>query len=370
MTISSEANEIEYAGNGSATAFAFPYLFFANADLVVQVISSSGVPTTKTITTDYTVTGAGDASGGTVTMIVAPASGETLRITRWVSYDQESNYVDGDNLSAETLEKDFDLLVMMAQQLANKTGGTAFGSQTVMFLSSSDETEWDGQSKRIGSLTDGVSNDDAATVGQINVTALSNLTLENGKLWVGNASNAPTNYSFGDGIETSGTNVQLDLAASGGLEINSGEVRATTNLRDLSGITLTKGQIFTTDGTNVNALAVGTNNHVLTADSAQTNGVKWAELSVQGSWDQISSTAISSDATVDITSGLSSTYDEYRIVFESILPATDGAELRMRVSTDAGSTFKTGASDYSWAFVLIHLNEVILVFFIDRKSVV
>lgn len=41
-------------------------------------------------------------------------------------------------------------------------------------------------------------------------------------------------------------------------------------------IITTKGDILTHDGTNRVRLAVGTNDQVLTADSAQANGIKWA----------------------------------------------------------------------------------------------
>ena len=83
MAISSTANRSSTAGDGSATAFTFPYLFFAADDLkVILVVDSTGVETTKTLTTHYTVTGAGVAAGGTVTMGSAPASGETLVIIR------------------------------------------------------------------------------------------------------------------------------------------------------------------------------------------------------------------------------------------------------------------------------------------------
>lgn len=38
----------------------------------------------------------------------------------------------------------------------------------------------------------------------------------------------------------------------------------------------TKGDLITTNGSDINRLGVGTNTHVLTADSTATNGIKWA----------------------------------------------------------------------------------------------
>ena len=37
----------------------------------------------------------------------------------------------------------------------------------------------------------------------------------------------------------------------------------------------TKGDLLTTDGSDINRLGVGTNTHVLVADSTATNGIKW-----------------------------------------------------------------------------------------------
>ncbi len=54
----------------------------------------------------------------------------------------------------------------------------------------------------------------------------------------------------------------------------------------------------------------------------------------------------SSSATLDFTTGIDSTYDEYLFTFVSVLPATDAQNLWLRVSTDGGSTWKSGASDY------------------------
>lgn len=49
----------------------------------------------------------------------------------------------------------------------------------------------------------------------------------------------------------------------------------------------------------------------------------------------------SSVATLDITSVISSAYDDYLLVFENIVPSTNGTSLIFRVSTNGGSTFAT-----------------------------
>jgi hypothetical protein len=43
-----------------------------------------------------------------------------------------------------------------------------------------------------------------------------------------------------------------------------------------------KGSLITTNGTAATALAVGTNDHILTADSAAPNGIKWAAAPASG----------------------------------------------------------------------------------------
>ena len=118
MTISTTANRVSTAGNGSTTAFSFPYLFLANDDLkVILKVDSTGVETVKEITTHYTVTGAGVASGGTVTMGSAPASGETLIIIREEQFTQTLDLVENDPFPSNSVEQQLDTLTMLAQQL-------------------------------------------------------------------------------------------------------------------------------------------------------------------------------------------------------------------------------------------------------------
>ena len=53
----------------------------------------------------------------------------------------------------------------------------------------------------------------------------------------------------------------------------------------------------------------------------------------------ISRSTASSSATVNITSGINSTYKEYIFIFNNIHPATDGADFTFNFSTDSGSNY-------------------------------
>ena len=50
----------------------------------------------------------------------------------------------------------------------------------------------------------------------------------------------------------------------------------------VASVMTTKGDIISTDGSTINRLGVGTNTHVLQADSTATNGVKWGQVATAG----------------------------------------------------------------------------------------
>lgn len=113
---------------------------------------------------------------------------------------------------------------------------------------------------------------------------------------------------------------------------------------------LAKGEILVGDGTtDPTKLTVGADDTLLTADSAEASGVKWAAAAGGGgAWELITTATASNDASVEFT-GLSSTYFLYNVVIDQLFPVESGVSaLWLRTSTDNGASFDSGASDYEW----------------------
>lgn len=68
-----------------------------------------------------------------------------------------------------------------------------------------------------------------------------------------------------------------------------------------------------------------------------------------GSQIGLSSASASSSSAVSFTSNIDSTYNRYKFVLDSVVPANDGVHLEAQYSTDGGSNWITGASAYQWA---------------------
>lgn len=117
MTLSTSTNKITYTCNGTTNEFAVPFLFFADSHISVQIKTNDGQAQTLKQDDDYTLSGAGNAAGGTCVLTAAPENGAELLILRDVPYKQETRYIDGDPMPAPLLERNLDALTMMCQQL-------------------------------------------------------------------------------------------------------------------------------------------------------------------------------------------------------------------------------------------------------------
>jgi hypothetical protein len=123
MTISTTTSKVSYTGNGVTTVFAYTFKIFADSEVTVYV---DGV--LKTLTTHFTVSGAGTASGGNVTFTAGniPASSTSVVLLRNITKTQLTDYVENDSFPAETHESALDKLTMLVQDVDNAVTGDIF----------------------------------------------------------------------------------------------------------------------------------------------------------------------------------------------------------------------------------------------------
>ena len=132
MTISSTTVKNSYSGNGTLTTFNYTFKIFADSDLQVIIRDATATETVKTLTTHYTVTGAGNANGGTIVFTTGntPSATETVVIRRAVPQTQAIDYIANDPFPAESHEEGLDRAMMAVQQLQEEVNRSIKLSKT------------------------------------------------------------------------------------------------------------------------------------------------------------------------------------------------------------------------------------------------
>ena len=119
MTVPTATSRADFSGTGTTGPFPFTFRILDATHLRVTKKSTAGVETTLSLTTDYAVSGAGSFTGGSVTLVVALAVGESLSLRRVVPLTQLTDLRNQNTFYAETLEDSLDYLMEVCQQLAD-----------------------------------------------------------------------------------------------------------------------------------------------------------------------------------------------------------------------------------------------------------
>lgn len=125
MTISAQGVRAIFLGSGSAGPFTLEdpdsndILFVSNAEIVATRFDDEGVPDVLTIITDYTLTGAGSTTAGSLTLTTPLAIGETLVIQRVTPKTQVIDLISGGKLGNHVLEGFFDKLIRLVQETSD-----------------------------------------------------------------------------------------------------------------------------------------------------------------------------------------------------------------------------------------------------------
>jgi hypothetical protein len=121
MALSNETSKQIFVCTGG-TVYTIPFYFLQDSDLTVYREDAAGdISGPLTLTTDYTLTGAGSESGGELTTVATYSDGKLI-VVRDVDYTQRLDLIQGDGFRPDTLEQELDRIVMQIQQLSRQVG--------------------------------------------------------------------------------------------------------------------------------------------------------------------------------------------------------------------------------------------------------
>ncbi len=102
---------VRYTASGSQTVYSYPFPIFASEDIGVYFDGAQQY-------SGFTVSGAGQTAGGTVTFDTAPASGIVVMLERRMPLERLTDFLEGGDFSAQSINNELDFLIAAVQQTA------------------------------------------------------------------------------------------------------------------------------------------------------------------------------------------------------------------------------------------------------------
>ncbi len=101
---------VRYLANGESAVFSYPFPVFASENLAVYLGGAKQV-------SGFDITGAGATGGGNVTFDVPPAEGTIVTIARELPIERMTDFLEGGDFSAQSINNELDYLVAAIQQV-------------------------------------------------------------------------------------------------------------------------------------------------------------------------------------------------------------------------------------------------------------
>lgn len=115
VKINDVAPRIQHLGNGGAATFSFPFPIFKETELDIWLDGSR-------VTQGFTVAGAGNAAGGTVTFATPPTAGCRVTLMRRLALERQSDFQADGLIRAKVLNDELDYQTAALQQVAEMAG--------------------------------------------------------------------------------------------------------------------------------------------------------------------------------------------------------------------------------------------------------
>ena len=358
ITIANGKSAIVYmdgAGSGAAVVDAI-------SNLQLATLTASG-----DITSAGTVNVTGDTAAGDDASIGHTAS-EGLILTGQGSTNDVTikNDADADVITIATGGTNVDIVGDVTASTVNADGDTSAGDNAAMGYTAAEGLILTGQ----GSTNDVTIKNDADEAG----TATNDMTtkmstqqnLNSGEpvapfvgdvstnaLEIGHASDTTLARSSSGNLSiegnliyrAGGTDVPVADGGTGASSLTDGGILLGSGTSAITAMSaLAKGSIVAGDGaTDPVELAVGANDTVLTADSSEASGLKWAAASGGSGYELLSATTCSGTSLVSLET-MESGY-HYRLIASNLVPASNNQDLHVQVGT-SGPSYATSGYQY------------------------
>lgn len=107
----------EYTSTEGQTVFSVEFPFQDDNDITVIKVDTFGVETTLTIGSDYTLSGAGEASGGQVTLLSGAAAGDKIQVVGLAVLERLTSIVAAGKFKSKNQDDEHDRHRIIAQEL-------------------------------------------------------------------------------------------------------------------------------------------------------------------------------------------------------------------------------------------------------------
>ena len=328
---------IQYTGDGVQTVFTYPFPIFADADMEVYEDA-----TLKTITTHYTVSGAGNSSGGSVTFVTAPANAVTVTLKRQLAIQRTSDFQESGEFRSKVINDELDILTASLQQVDGDVSRSLrlSSTDTANTLTLPDKTTRTSMYLGFDANGDPIATDASGPQGPTGPAG--NMDGSNNLSEVVTPATALFNIG-GIGAATTDTLTNKTFDANG-----TGNALSNVDVADLANGT--DGELISWDAAGAPAtVGVGTSGQVLTSNGAGAAPTMQTPAA-GGAWNYVATVTASAAASADFDGVLDNTYDRWIIVATDVFPATNATDLYCRTDSNGGASWDSGAGDYSWGF--------------------
>jgi len=373
MTVSTDLNNARYEGNGVTDTFAFNGRIFSTADLAVDIITRATDVLVETLTgSDYTVTIIGPESVSVqVSAGKIPTGSQDILIRRSLGYTQPLRLPTGTVFPAVDVENGLDRNVAQMQDIAADIGRAiklpVTSSLTDIELPQPTPSEIIGWNAAGDNLTTYSFAEIIGSVDTIFTTlSVDDFLVYNGTKWTNidndslpvdgvvatSSAGVSIKNNTGTPVVILGAGSGTGASFAGGVNV-SGSV-SSTGLLAVSGTSASPAYITlaedTDNGTNkatIIAPASIASDYTVTLPGSSGTMATESYVLAQSASKLLLVQTISASASINVTSIITSEFDTYVIEIQDLIPATDNVSLWMRTSSNNGTSWDSGASDYS-----------------------